>query len=93
MAGLDRPRHDDELYLARGDEVLASRPLMTGDVLEPVRVPGLPAGAHQVMVITHPCSMRSDGVTLAPSLLVAVMEVGDPQPLLNPQGRGCCWQE
>lgn len=64
----------DRLYLARGaDEVVAHRPLFTGDVFKSVRVrpPRGEPKTKNVMVIQHPCAMRADGVELTESLLVA----------------------
>lgn len=62
---LEAPASPAELYLACGDdvEVVARRPLFTGDVLS-VPDRGL------VMLLQHPCSMRY-GRSLAPQLLVA----------------------
>ncbi len=68
---LDRPPSVDALYLYRGDQVNPNRPLQTGDVLEEVAIPGLPDGAGTVIVLTHPCSMRSNGVDLMERLHVA----------------------
>jgi hypothetical protein len=62
----------DVLYVARGDEVLAHRPLYTGDVFSGVAV-RTTLGQEKnrpVMVIQHPCTMRN-GVVLKESLLVA----------------------
>ena len=64
----------DELYLARGSEVNANRPVMTGDVF--VQVPLLSpvtgeSRPKSVMVVQHPCALRSDGVNLTPGVLVA----------------------
>jgi hypothetical protein len=64
----------DVLYLARGDEeVVAHRPFFTGDVFTsvPVQAPRAERKVKTVMIIQHPCAMRPDGVTLAPSILVA----------------------
>lgn len=47
----------DELYLARGVEVNANRPLFTGDVLLHVAIPGVQGGGLGI-VIAHPCSIR-----------------------------------
>lgn len=58
MAGLDRPRSADELYLARGGEVSSYRPVITGDVFEGVTIPGSDGDAGLAMVLAHPCSMR-----------------------------------
>jgi hypothetical protein len=62
----------DELYVARGDDVLTHRPIYTGDVFSNVKVRttlGLEK-VRPVMVIQHPCTMRS-GAQLKDSLLVA----------------------
>jgi hypothetical protein len=61
------------LYRARGDEVVAHRPYFTGDVFESVQVQN-PDGSTKrksVIVVQHPCAMRTNGVDLAPKLLVA----------------------
>lgn len=74
---LEAPASSDELYLARGADVPLLRPIGTGDIFTDVHVPGFHGAAPQaeanssVMVMTHPCSMRSDGVELVPRLLVA----------------------
>ncbi len=63
------------LYLARGvDEVVAHRPIFSGDVFEnvPVLAPRATEPKNKtVMVIQHPCAMRPNGTHLAQSLLVA----------------------
>jgi len=63
----------DELYVARGTEVMAHRPIYAGDVF--TRVPLRPTRGEvktrPAMVIQHPCAMRPDGVHLAPSILMA----------------------
>jgi hypothetical protein len=72
---LESPRTLDDLYLARGDDVCDARPLLTGDVLDDVEVTE-PDGstAHvSVMLVEHPCSLRSDGVSLVPKLLAAAV--------------------
>ncbi len=64
----------DSLYLATGSDVEPSRPVFTGDVFESVSVYSPATGdskARSVMIIQHPCSLREDGVRLAPNLLVA----------------------
>jgi len=61
------------LYRARGDEVLPSRPILTGDIFAGLPLSG-EAGtvkARFVMVLQHPCAMRTDGVSLNWQLLVA----------------------
>ncbi len=53
---------------------------MTGDVFTQVEVPGLD-GTGLAIVLTHPCSMRVDGVKLASRLLTARVVPTDPIPL------------
>lgn len=61
------------LYLARGDEVSPARPYLTGDVLSGLVLPGPDGTTHEriVIILQHPCSMRSDGVHMAWRILVA----------------------
>ena len=63
----------DALYRARGDEVVATRPIFTGDVFTGVQLPGSTGKtkARSVVVLQHPCSMRTNGVDLAWQVLVA----------------------
>ena len=64
----------DVLYLARGaDQVVAHRPIFTGDVFQgvPVLTPRGDKKTKTVMVIKHTCAMRPNGADLAESLLVA----------------------
>ncbi|WP_454172955.1 hypothetical protein [Microbacterium maritypicum] len=63
----------DALYRARGDEVSATRPIFTGDVFTGVHLPGSTGKtkARSVVILQHPCSMRTDGVDLAWQVLVA----------------------
>lgn len=63
----------DALYRARGDEVSATRPLFTGDVFTGVQLPGTPGKTkpRSVIVLQHPCSMRTNGVDLSVRVLVA----------------------
>lgn len=63
----------DALYRARGDEVSITRPIFTGDVFTGVQLPGSTGTvkARSVVVLQHPCSMRSNGVDLAWHILVA----------------------
>lgn len=71
MADLEIPSPADDLFLARGDEVNAHRPLLTGDVVADVPVPVLGADNRTVVIIAHPCAMRTNGVDLAELILVA----------------------
>ena len=63
----------DALYRARGDEVSQMRPVFTGDVFTGLRLSGSTGRikARSVMVLQHPCSMRTNGVDLAWQVLVA----------------------
>lgn len=63
----------DALYRARGDEVSNSRPIFTGDVFAGVQLPGSTGKvkARTVLILQHPCSMRTNGVDLAWQVLVA----------------------
>lgn len=67
MAGhnLESPDSPEDLYQARGEDVemLAHRPLFTGDVLQL-------DGKNTVALLQHPCSLRR-GPVLVPRLLVA----------------------
>ena len=62
----------DALYRARG-EVSLTRPIFTGDVFTGVQLPGSTGKtkARSVVVLQHPCSMRTNGVDLAWQVLVA----------------------
>lgn len=60
------------LYRARGDEVVRHRPVFTGDVFEKVPVQGLGVSKTKtVIVLQHPCALRSNGVDLHSRLMVA----------------------
>lgn len=63
----------DALYRVRGEDVSTTRPIFTGDVFTGVHLPGSTGSmkARSVMVLQHPCSMRTNGVDLAWQLLVA----------------------
>lgn len=61
------------LYRARGVEVVGHRPYFTGDVFESVEVQN-PDGSTKrksVIIVQHPCAMRTNGVDLVAKLLVA----------------------
>ena len=68
------------LYLCRGDEVLAERPLFTGDVFTevPYLTPDGNERTRTVMVLQHPCSLREDGVHLNSNVLVAEVRKHTP---------------
>jgi hypothetical protein len=61
------------LYRARGDEVNQQRPVFTGDVFLKVEVEDADGASAEkdVIIVQHPCALRSNGVDLVPRLLVA----------------------
>jgi hypothetical protein len=62
----------DSLYRARGEEVQPHRPIFTGDVVVDVEAQGIGETRRlSVMVLQHPCALRTDGVNLHNRLLVA----------------------
>ena len=64
---LDHPPDVDDLYFDRGEPVEPWRPVMPGDVFAGIALPGLEA--HEfLVVITHPCSMRTKHGALVPRL-------------------------
>jgi hypothetical protein len=65
---LDRPDDEEQIYRARGTDLSPARPLLTGDVLEDIELPG--QEERTAMIVAHPCSMRR-GVALAAKLTCA----------------------
>ncbi len=62
----------DTLYRARGDEVVRHRPVFTGDVFDKITVQSLgETRIKKIIVLQHPCALRTNGVDLQPRLLVA----------------------
>lgn len=59
----------DQLYLARGDEVNGFRPLLTGDVLAEISIPGV-EGVGFAIIVAHPCAMRGRNARLNKRVLV-----------------------
>lgn len=61
------------LYRARGDEVNQQRPVFTGDVFLNVEVEDADGATTEkdVIIVQHPCALRSNGVDLVSRLLVA----------------------
>ena len=59
------------LYLARADEVSVHRPLFTGDVIRGASIGGVPE-TEIVIIIAHPCAMRS-GPHLSTHVLAAAV--------------------
>lgn len=86
--GGDTPAHWSKLYRSLGDEVVAHRPIFTGDVFLD-SVIGLPEGGVitiDSIILQHPCALRTDGVHLNPRILVA--EVRDYKFVANSQWLG-----
>lgn len=67
--GTDDAPEYESLYRARGDEVVAQRPIFTGDIFFDVAVEG-EEQTRKVIVLQHPCVIRR-GIELTPKLLVA----------------------
>lgn len=78
---LESPDDPQDLYLTRGDDVPAWRPVNTGDVFAgvPLTIGGERTG--RAIVLTHPCTMRIDGVHLVDRLLIAPVEPAEPVPM------------
>lgn len=68
---LESPASTDDLYDARGEEVQPYRPIFTGDVFDVIGEG--PAGTW--MVLQHPCALRSNGVDLVETVLVAPVAI------------------
>lgn len=91
--GLEAPPGDpsgwgDQLYRARGEEIPPWRPLFTGDVFEnvPFTRPDKAPKAKSVIVVQHPCALRSDGVNINDGVLIA--EVRQHRELLPAEWEG-----
>ncbi len=76
--GTDEAPEHGSLYRARGDEVVAQRPIFTGDVFFDVTVES-EEQTRNVVVLQHPCVIRR-GVELTPKLLVAEVASAAPLP-------------
>lgn len=78
---LEYPSSVEDLYLASSrEEVERSRPVLTGDVFEGVTIPGVDERDY-ALILTHPCSMRKDGVNLVDRLLMARVTEAPDLPL------------
>lgn len=78
---LEAPGAAEDLYLASArDEVEPARPILTGDVFDSIEIPGT-SSVDLAIVLTHPCSMRRDGVHLAERLLMARVRQAPEIPL------------
>ena len=77
---LECPESASDLYLAASpEEVEAARPVLTGDVFPGVVIPGVD-GDGLGIVLTHPCSMRVDGVRLARRLFMVRVSPSEEIP-------------
>lgn len=76
------------LYRAKAPDIPATRPVFTGDIFAdvPLLVSGGEVQNRTVMVIQHPCAIRSDGMNLNPVVLVC--EVRNHRPLEPQEWRG-----
>jgi len=77
--GTDKAPEYSSLYRARGNEVVAQRPIFTGDVFFGLPVIG-DDEPKNVVVLQHPCVIRR-GLALTPKLLVAEVR---PEQLHRP---------
>jgi hypothetical protein len=77
---LEAPASENDLYLARGDEVPPWRPISTGDVFGEVPLSIGRDGPGLAIVLTHPCAMRTDGVRLVDRILVAPVHPANEVP-------------
>ena len=59
---LESPRTPDELYLARGDDVCAARPVLTGDIIDDVEVTE-PDGSRRAAASCSPSTPALSGPT------------------------------
>jgi hypothetical protein len=74
MTDREVPLREEDLYEARGVVPLA-RPITQGDIFTGVDIPGFEQQPPAVMIIQHPCSMRT-GPVLRPRLTVAAVRPG-----------------
>lgn len=75
------PTDPEIMYLDADGSVPVARPIMTGDIF--TDVPCSRGGEPQtVMVVTHPCSMRTRNALLRPIVTVATI-VDSPQPTFS----------
>jgi hypothetical protein len=83
---MERPQDPHDLYHACGDDIVAARPILTGDVFEDVSIIDTDGTTRPitVMILDHPCSLRADGVNLVPRLTVA-----EVTPVEGAQWSGC----
>lgn len=81
MPTLTEPASEDDLYLARGADVEAYRPVFQGDIFKGVAIPGVQSvdELDLVLAISHPCEMRAGG-KLAPSVQVIPVRTFEKVP-------------
>lgn len=72
------------LYRALGDDIPAARPIFTGDVFE---VAESGNNAPAVLVLQHPCALRTNGVDLVRRLLTAEVHPSPSIPFSEWKGR------
>src|ERR1700761_5954255 len=81
-SGSNAPNWAQELYLYRASDINSRRPIFTGDVFFDVEVQGVGAIEQKnVIVIQHPCALRSNGIDLTDTLMLAEVV---PHRLLQP---------
>ena len=69
----------EDLYLPRGSDVPAARPVFTGDVFESIAIPGI-QDEGMAIVVAHPCSIRGAEGRLLDKVLVASVSTHQPAP-------------
>jgi hypothetical protein len=85
--GAPGPADWNMLYRARGEEVQVHRSIFTGDIFAGVEVYSIgETKTLSVMVLQHPCALRTDGINFHPRLIVA--EVREHQLLRQGQWNG-----
>lgn len=72
--------HWDSMWQYRSKSVQAPRPVFTGDVFFDISIDGTAeAPVAGVLVLQHPCALRSDGNELLPKILVAEVRLHPDQ--------------
>jgi hypothetical protein len=69
----------EDLYRARGADVLETRPLFTGDVFSDVTIPGID-GNNIAIIVGHPCTIRGARGLPAERISVAVVRPHQAAP-------------
>ncbi|XTZ13758.1 hypothetical protein ACQSSU_19835 [Micromonospora echinospora] len=81
MASLDDPSSAADIYDSRGDEVEVVRPLFQGDIFTDVVLPGISDDSRMAMIVSHPCSMRTNGEVAEFVTVASVDSRSSPIPL------------